>query len=63
MLTGFFSSYKGGDLLGGFDSDIDMTQVAHACINAGDVSGGYTLVLLQQIRDELRELRARKVKE
>ena len=39
-----------------FDNDIDISQVAHECIDAGNLSGGYTLVLLQQIRDDLRKL-------
>jgi len=43
----------------GFNKDLDITEIAHACIDAGDATG-YVLVLLQQIRDELRKKEPKK---
>lgn len=37
-----------------FDKDLDVYEIAHACLDKGDATG-YVLVLLQQIRDELRK--------
>jgi len=38
-----------------FDKDLDISEIAHACLDEGDPHG-YILVFLQQIRDELRQL-------
>jgi len=38
----------------GFDENLDITAIAYACLEKGDATG-YVLVLLQQIRDELRK--------
>jgi hypothetical protein len=37
-----------------FNKDIDMYQIAHKYIDDGQLFEGYALILLQQIRDELR---------
>lgn len=40
----------------GFDENISMYNIAHALIDEGEVFQGYLLVLLQQIRDNLKDL-------
>lgn len=39
--------------------DLDIKEVAHELIRAGHVSGGYMLILLQQIRDEIAKIEAK----
>ena len=39
-----------------FDEKINIEEVAHDYIDKGKVFEGYTLVLLQQIRNELQTL-------